>query len=173
LFKRLINNMQIPYRKSDKVPRNKVDAKITLAKYEELKRNLDYFKNDLRPLLMAEVKELSTTGDYSENAGYQSAKFRLRQINDKINKIEDILARSEIIRPNQNNKIEIGNTVDIEIDGVMKKYQILGSLETNPSKGLISYNSPLGSLLLNKKIGDIVELKNNNKIKKYLIKNIK
>jgi len=164
--------MQTPYRKSDKIPRNKVDAKITLAKFEELKRNLDYLKNNLRPILMAEVKELSTTGDYSENAGYQSAKFKLRQTNNKINKIEDILVRSEIIKPNQNNNIEIGNIVELEIDGVRKKYQILGSLETNPSKGLISYNSPLGSLLLNKKVGDIVELKNNNKTKKYLIKDI-
>ena len=164
--------MQTPYRKSDQVPRNKVDAKITSTKFEELKRNLDYFKNDLRPLLMAEVKELSTTGDYSENAGYQSAKFKLRQTNNKINKIEDILARSEIIKPNQNNKIEIGNIVELEIDGVRKKYQILGSLETDPSKGFISYNSPLGSLLLNKRVGDMVELKNNNKTKKYLIKNI-
>jgi transcription elongation factor GreA len=164
--------MQTPYRKSDKLPRNKVDAKITLAKYEELKKNLDYLKNNLRPILMNEVKELSTTGDYSENAGYQSAKFKLRQTNDKINKIEDILTRSEIIKPNQNSKIEIGNTVELEIDGIIKKYQILGSLETNPSKGLISYNSPLGSLLLNKQVGDVIEFKNNNKIKKYLIKNI-
>jgi transcription elongation factor GreA len=164
--------MQTPYRKSDQVPRNKVDAKITSTKFEELKRNLDYLKNNLRPLLMAEVKELSTTGDYSENAGYQSAKFKLRQTNNKINKIEDILARSEIIKPNQNNKIEIGNIVELEIEGVIKKYQILGSLETDPSKGFISYNSPLGSLLLNKRVGDMVELKNNNKTKKYLIKNI-
>jgi len=164
--------MQTPYRKSDQVPRNKVNAKITSTKFEELKRNLDYLKNNLRPLLMAEVKELSTTGDYSENAGYQSAKFKLRQTNNKINKIEDILARSEIIKPNQNNKIEIGNIVELEIEGVIKKYQILGSLETDPSKGFISYNSPLGSLLLNKRVGDMVELKNNNKTKKYLIKNI-
>ncbi len=164
--------MQTPYRKSDKVPRNKIDAKITLAKFEELKRNLDYLKNNLRPMLITEVKELSTTGDYSENAGYQSAKFKLRQTNDKINKIEDLLARSEIIKPNQNNKIEIGNTVEIEVDGNIRKYQILGSLETNPSKGFISYSSPLGSLLLNKKVGDIIELKNNDKTKKYRIKNI-
>ena len=164
--------MQTPYRKSDKVPRNKIDAKITLAKFEELKRNLDYLKNNLRPMLITEVKELSTTGDYSENAGYQSAKFKLRQTNDKINKIEDLLARSEIIKPNQNNKIEIGNTVEIEVDGNIKKYQILGSLETNPSKGFISYGSPLGSLLLNKRVGDIVELKSNDKTKKYRIKNI-
>ncbi|HPT08211.1 MAG TPA: hypothetical protein PLE28_00750, partial [bacterium] len=67
--------MQTPYRKSDKIPRNKLDAKITINKFKELQKTLDYLKNRLRPKLINEVKELSTTGDYSENAGYQSAKF--------------------------------------------------------------------------------------------------
>ena len=164
--------MQTPYRKSDKIPRNKIDAKITSSKFEELKRTLNKLKNEIRPVLMDEVKELSTTGDYSENAGYQSAKFKLRQTNDKIIKIEDILARSEIIKPNQNGQIEIGNIVEIEVNGKIKQYQILGSLETDPTHGLISYNSPLGSLLLNKKVGDTVELKNGDIIRRYTIKNI-
>jgi transcription elongation factor GreA len=165
--------MQTPYRKSDKIPRNKLDAKITDQKFQELTKTLDYLKNQIRPKLITEVKELSTTGDYSENAGYQSAKFKLRQTNSKIDKIEDILKRSDIITINGNNdKVEIGCTVEIEVDDKIKKYQILGSLETDPLNGLISYNSPLGSLLLNKKIGDVAETKINGKIKKYKIKNI-
>jgi len=165
--------MQTPYRKSDKIPRNKLDAKITINKFKELQKTLDYLKNRLRPKLINEVKELSTTGDYSENAGYQSAKFKLRQTNNKIDKIEDIIKRSDIIIINNNSdKIEIGNSVEIEVDNKIKKYQILGSLETDPLNGLISYSSPLGSLLLNKKVGDIVETKINGKIKKYKIKKI-
>jgi transcription elongation factor GreA len=119
--------MQTPYRKSDKIPRNKLDAKITDQKFQELTKTLDYLKNQIRPKLITEVKELSTTGDYSENAGYQSAKFKLRQTNSKIDKIEDILKRSDIITINGNNdKVEIGCTVEIEVDDKIKKYQILG-----------------------------------------------
>lgn len=143
--------MQIPIRKGDKIPREKIEAKITLEKYQQLQRTLEKLKK-IQPQEAAEVKELSTTGDYSENAGYQEAKHKLRRTNSKIDRIENLLSQADIIEVNKNrDKIEIGSEIEIESRGIIKKYQILGSLETNPEKGLISYNSPLGSALLGKK----------------------
>ncbi len=161
--------MRVPIRKSDKIPGEKIDTKITLEKYQNLQKTLKKLKEESRPIESEEVKILSTTGDYSENAGYQAAKAKLRRTNNKINKIEYILARAEIIETNkERDKVEIGSSVELEVENKIKKYQILGSAETNPSQGKISYSSPLGSILLDKKIGDTIILKD----KKYKIKKI-
>lgn len=151
--------MRVPTRRSDKVPRADFDFKITLKKFEKLKSTLKHLKDDIRPKEVAIVKELSTTGDYSENAGYQLAKAKLRRTNNRISKIEQIISKADIIEISKNNStVQIGNRVELDLNGAIKKYQILGSAETNPSLGCISYSSPLGSLLLNKKVGDVFSL---------------
>ena len=163
--------MRVPIRRSDKVPTEKIDTKITLEKYRSLSKTLEKLKNEIRPKESEEVKMLSTTGDYSENAGYQAAKAKLRRTNNKISKIEYILNRADIIETNpKSDEIQIGSLVKLEIDGKIKQYQILGSAETDPNKGKISYISPLGSSLLGKKIGEFVSI---NNLKKYKIVEIK
>lgn len=163
--------MRVPIRRSDKIPTEKIDTKITLEKYRSLSKTLEKLKNEIRPKESEEVKILSTTGDYSENAGYQAAKAKLRRTNNKISKIEYILNRADIIETNtKSDEIQIGSLVKLEIDGKIKQYQILGSAETDPNKGKISYISPLGSSLLGKKIGEFVSI---NNLKKYKIVEIK
>ncbi len=163
--------MRVPIRRSDKVPTEKIDTKITLEKYRSLSKTLEKLKNEIRPKESEEVKILSTTGDYSENAGYQAAKAKLRRTNNKISKIEYILNRADIIETNtKSDEIQIGSLVKLEIDGKIKQYQILGSAETDPSKGKISYISPLGSSLLGKKIGEFVSINNSKKYKIIEIK---
>jgi len=61
----------------------------------------------------------------------------------------------------------------LEVNGGSKEYLILGSVEAEPVKGIISHLSPLGSLLINKKIGDIIELRLTGKVVKYKILKIK
>lgn len=151
--------MRVPTRRSDKVPRDDFDFKITWQKFKVLKNTLKHLKDDIRPKEVAIVKELSTTGDYSENAGYQLAKAKLRRTNNRISKIEQIISKADIIEISKNSStVQIGNRVELDLNGAIKKYQILGSAETNPSLGCISYSSPLGSLLLNKKVGDVFSL---------------
>ncbi len=163
--------MRVPIRRSDKVPTEKIDTKITLEKYRSLSKTLEKLKNEIGPKESEEVKILSTTGDYSENAGYQAAKAKLRRTNNKISKIEYILNRADIIETNtKSDEIQIGSLVKLEIDGKIKQYQILGSAETDPSKGKISYISPLGSSLLGKKIGEFVSINNSKKYKIIEIK---
>lgn len=164
--------MQTPYRKYDKIPRQKSDPHITEDKFNELKSKLDRLKNTQRPREAEEVKRLAAMGDFSENAGYQLAKSRLRGINQRILDIEDLLSRAEIIKPIKNTgKVQLGNYVTIENleTNKQKTYQILGSAETNPTSGVISHNSPLGSALLGKEIEEIISLKINNKTVSYKI----
>ena len=67
---------------------------------------------------------------------------------------------------------ELGHTVTVEVNGKQKTYQILGSSETDPARGIISHNSPLGAALLGKRVGERVRVPLNNKTVAYTIVNI-
>lgn len=109
-------------------------------------------------------------GDFSENVGYQIAKGRLRGLNQGIIELEKLLGRVEIIEnPTNSETVVVGSEVIIESKGNQKKYKILGSSESNPSAGIISHVSPLGSALIGKKIGEEFEFGADGKEKVYKI----
>jgi transcription elongation factor GreA len=147
--------MRVPIRKSDKYSDIPIDPFITPAKAKELEKKLDRLKTVSRPRESAEVQRLALMGDFSENVGYQLAKGRLRGINQRILDIENQLKLSSIIAPvGKGEVVELGRTVTIKRQGREKAYLILGSLETDPTAGIISYQSPLGSALLGHQVGD-------------------
>lgn len=157
--------MRVPTRRAEKNSQVKADYHITANKYEELKDKLDKLKNIKRPKESAEVQRLALMGDFSENAGYQLAKGRLRGINQKILDIENLLKNAEIIKSGQSSgRVELGNEVTISINEKNKTYRILGSAETNPDLGIISHNSPLGAALIGRRIGENLEIKIGAKI---------
>lgn len=166
--------MRTPKRKPGKYAFQKIDYYITPEKYKRLKAELENLKKIKRPPAIKEVKRLALMGDFSENAAYQIAKGKLRSINNRILKIQDFLNNAEIISSSLNkDKVSLGNLVTLESEGKIINYQILGSAETNPEKGIISQNSPLGKKLLGKKIGEIVKTqRKNGQEKKYTIKKI-
>jgi transcription elongation factor GreA len=152
--------MQVPIRKKETYIKPKPDPYLTEAKFIELKNKLAKLKDYTRPQAAQEVKRLAEMGDFSENVGYQVAKGRLRGLNQRILEIEDHLKNAIIFRPNKNTQvIQLGHTVTLEINGKQKIYTILGSSETNPSAGVISHNSPIGSALLGRKVGEKVKVK--------------
>lgn len=160
--------MQTPIRKGGLHTHLKPDPYITQSKAQELQNKLDQLFR-VRPQAIDEVKRLAEMGDFSENAAYQMAKGRLRGINQKIDDIQNHLKSAIIINKTDINMISIGNQVTIQVNGKQKIYQILGSSETDPSKGVISHNSPIGSALLGKKINDIVKIKINERDFEYKI----
>jgi len=165
--------MRVPHRKAGKYTYIKPDPRITVKKLAELKAVLEKLKKEIQPKLAAEVKRLSLDGDFSENAAYQMAKGQLRGLNNKIDKIAKQIAIADVIKVDENNNsVQIGNTVTLKFSNKILEYTILGSLETDPSKGVISYSSPLGKLLVNKKIGDIIKIKSENKYLEYKIAKI-
>ncbi|MDD5290758.1 MAG: GreA/GreB family elongation factor [Patescibacteria group bacterium] len=164
--------MQVPRRKPGKYTNLKPDAHMTPEKLAELKNKLEKLKT-IRPQQAAEVKELSTTGDFSENAGYQMAKGRLRGINQRILDLEEMIKNAVIIRGKKSGSVELGSTVTVEIGGREKKYKILGSSETDPGRGVISHNSAVGRALLGRKAGEMVKIRPGDKDKEVIYKIIK
>lgn len=156
----LINNMQVPIRRKETYIKPKPDPYITEAKFLELKNKLERLKQYIRPQAAEEVKRLAEMGDFSENTGYQVAKGRLRGINQRILEIEDHLKSALIFHPNKNTQVvQLGHSVTIASQGKEKTYTILGSTETDPTAGVISHNSPIGSALLGHRVGDSVKIR--------------
>ncbi len=157
--------MRIPKRKGEEQNNHSHDPFITKQKYNEIQEKINFLKNK-HPQLAEEVKRLAELGDFSENAEYQLAKGKLRGLNQKILELENNLNHSQIINSPENNlSVQLGHTVTVLTNNKTKKYQLLGSNETNPSLGIISQNSPIGKALLGKKVGEtfFIELRNGQK----------
>lgn len=149
--------MQIPKRKPGKYTQLKVDPHITQEKKQTFEAELERLKK-IHPAAAAEVKRLAELGDFSENAAYQQAKSRLRGINERIFFLEDRIKHAVIIEPTAAQTVGLGSTVTLLINDQEKVYTILGSAETDPSRGVISHSSPLGVALMGHKVGDAVLL---------------
>jgi transcription elongation factor GreA len=161
--------MRVPTRRAEKLIRTKRDPFITKEKFIELQNKLERLKKS-RPALIEEVQRLAQMGDFSENAAYQMAKGKLRGLNQRILEIEDQINHAEIIEPtNDKDVVRVGHKVTIEINGRQKTYQILGSSESDPSRGIISRNSPLGEALLGGRVGDSVDVRLAGKSVEYKI----
>ncbi|EKD43699.1 MAG: Transcription elongation factor [uncultured bacterium] len=149
-----------------KTPR---DPLMTQDKFAQLQNKLDRLKKS-HPFAASEVSRLAELGDFSENAEYQAAKWKLRGINYNILTLESQLHEAEIIPSNsQQNTVQIGHNVTVQSGEKIATYQILGSSETNPTSGIISHLSPIGIALLGRGIGDVVEVKLANKTVRYKI----
>jgi transcription elongation factor GreA len=162
--------MQLPYRKPGKFSQTPFDPFLTEKKLDELSEKLERLKKVIRPKMAAEVARLALFGDFSENVEYQLAKGKLRGVNNQILILENQVTHAMIISSSADSDVVgLGDTVVIEGNGIQKKYQILGSSETNPGAGIISHNSPIGEAVLGKKVGETVSLTIGKKTTEYII----
>ena len=108
------------------------------------------------------IKEAREQGDLSENAEYDAAKEEQGHIEAEIKQMEDILLNCKIIESNEEEGVVgIGSTIrvyDEEFDEELT-LKILGSTESDPIHGIISNNSPVGSALVGRRVGDRVLVK--------------
>ena len=164
--------MQIPRRKPPKISEFEQDPLITQEKFLALQEKLDRLYAS-RPAVADEVNRHAQNGDFSENAEYQQAKGKLRGINHAILKLEHQINNAVLIRHTKNDLFAIGHTVVVQIGPAQRTYKILGSAETNPSLGIISYTSPIGHALLGAAVGDVVKLQLPDRMIEYKIIAIK
>lgn len=153
--------MRLPTRKSEILKRTKLsDGPVYLTKegIERIHREIERIKRKA-PEAREEVHRTHEMGDLSENAAYQDAKHQLRRMNNRLIVLEERLKIVvEIKKDGSSESVQLGSTVILDQDGKEKKFTIVGPLEANPMKGFISYVSPLGSELLNRKVGEKVEI---------------
>lgn len=131
---------------------------ITKEGLEQLKNDLDKLKTGERQEISKRIEEAKKFGDLSENAEYMEAKEAQEMNERKIIELETVMRNAVVISETKNkNTVQIGSTVTVKTDGKSMDFTIVGSEEANPAKGKISNMSPLGSVFLGKKEGDMVD----------------
>lgn len=143
--------------------------------YEKLVQEYEYRVNVLRKEIADELTSAVELGDLSENYGYSVAMDKKEMNENRIQELEDLLQRVKVIEKNiSDNLVGIGERVEIENleTGEKKQIVLVGSEESqsaDPFNGLISTNSPIGSAIFQRRVGDIVEVVLKNKKVKYRI----
>lgn len=131
---------------------------VTAEKYEEKQKLLAHILEVDVPANQKEIAYALSLGDLRENAEYKAAKERQDELNAKVAKLKNEIERAQIFDKStiSTQKISFGTVVTLanEISGEKESYTILGPWESEPSRNVISYLSPLGKKLLNHKVGE-------------------
>lgn len=137
--------------------------KITKQGKKELELELKGLKNR-RKGVAKKIAEARDFGDLSENAEYDVAREEQGLIETRITEIEDILLNAEIIKNMTKSKVALGNTVELKNGKKNVVYTIVGPVEADPLEGRISNESPIGSAIFGKKVGEkaIVKISKGN-----------
>jgi transcription elongation factor GreA len=109
-----------------------------------------------RPADVLDLKKAREMGDLSENGYYKAAKSKLVDTDRAIRRNNYLIKNALVMTPKGNSIVDIGNKVYVEVDKEQKEYVLVGEYEADPKLGKISYLSPVGGMLINKKVGDDV-----------------
>ena len=133
---------------------------VTKSGFEKLKLELEELINVSRPSVVARLERARGEGDLSENSDYTSAKEELDFLDGRIDDLKQVIDNAQVVadEPKSTNKVSLGTTVTVEINGKTYEYKIVGEWEADPLNKKISHDSPLGQALIDKKIGETVEV---------------
>jgi transcription elongation factor GreA len=131
----------------------KKQYQITTAGKKELEEELVGLKAR-RGEVAEKISNARDFGDLSENAEYDSAREEQGLLETRIAEIEEILNNAEIIKGGARKTIGLGSRVELTTDGKVVAYTIVGPVEANPLEGKISNESPIGTALFGKRVGE-------------------
>ena len=158
---------------------NKMEKEpVTIIGLKKLKEELVFLKEKKRPEIVASIAEARSHGDLKENAEYHAAKEQQSHNEGRIEAINDIIARANVIdvtKLSNDGKIIFGSTVYLEnLDtGEKLEYKIVGKDEADLKKKLIFFKSPIGKGLIGKNKSDLIEISTPSGIKNFEIKDVK
>ena len=151
---------------------------ITINGLEKLKKELVFLKEKKRPEIVAAIAEARSHGDLKENAEYHAAKEQQSHNEGRIQEVEDLIARANVIdvtKINNEGKVIFGSTVYLKNLDTDEKidYKLVGKDEANLEKKLIFFQSPIGKGLIGKNKNDLVEISTPAGIKNFEIIGVK
>jgi transcription elongation factor GreA len=132
---------------------------LTQEAYDRLADELEYLITVARGDIAKRIQEAREEGDLKENGGYHAAKEEQGKIESRINRIEEILASAQVGEaPKAHGVVEQGLVITVNLNGSEKKF-LLGSAEIfDESVEVYSPDSPIGSAILGKKVGEVLEV---------------
>ena len=151
---------------------------ITVSGLEKLKEELIFLKEKKRPKIVAAIAEARSHGDLKENAEYHAAKEQQSHSEGRIQEIEDLIARANVIdvkKINNDGKVIFGSTVYLQNLDTNEniEYKLVGKDEADLKKKLIFFQSPVGKGLIGKNKNDLVEISTPSGVKNFEIIDVK
>ena len=130
--------------------------------YDEMVAQLQQLETVERPKASAAIAEARDKGDLSENAEYDAAKEAQAHLETKINQLKLAIAEAKVIDTSRlsTEAVQILSTVEMTnmANNMKMRYTIVSENEANIKVGKISIKTPIAQGLLNKKVGDVVEI---------------
>lgn len=135
---------------------------ITKERAQELEEEIHFLKTVKRKEIAQKIADARSHGDLSENAEYEAAKHEQELLELKISQLESILAKAQIIKPDElpNDKIYILSKVKLKNlqNNSIIEWTLVSPEEADFEKKKLSVTSPIGKELIGKTKGDIVEI---------------
>lgn len=146
-------------------------APMTADGYNKLETELKRLKSEERPAIIKAIAAAREHGDLSENAEYHAARERQAFVEGRVETIEDLLSRAEVIdiAAIKGKAIKFGATVRVADDDtdLESTYQIVGEHEADIKSGRLSITSPMARAMIGKTAGDAVEVTTPGGVKSY------
>jgi len=148
---------------------------LTEEGLKEKREELTHLIEVVRPQVIAELVDARNQGDLSENADYDAARNKQAEVEAQIQELEAMITKATIIKAaGKKDEVKIGSKVTF-VNLTNKKsftVTIVGAIEADPFKQLISNESPLAKAMLGNKVGKVVDVIDVNQPYKIEIKSI-
>jgi transcription elongation factor GreA len=129
---------------------------LTPEGLEKLKRDLEVALKR-RAEAGERLKEAFQPGDIEDNPEYEQAKEEVGLLDSRIYELQEMIGRAQIIKDTHSSVVGPGSTIEVvDNEGEAETYQLVGAVESDPSAGRISVDSPVGRALVGRKKGDRV-----------------
>ena len=136
--------------------------KLTRQDIALMEKELEDRRLNIRPAIMEEVKRTRAFGDLSENYEYKAAKDAQRKNDSRMRYLENMIKTAKIIDEGKGRpdgvKLYDRVTLWLPEDEEEMVIQVVSTVRTDPSKGLISLESPLGKAVLGARLGDVLTI---------------
>lgn len=149
---------------------------LSKERLHELEQELRELKTNGRKKMAERIAEARAHGDLSENAEYDAAKDEQGLLELKISKLEEMLSKARVVDLNAMPKDQVHILSKVKVKNLNNNkefsYILVSPEEADLKKGKIALSSPVGSALMGKKLGDVVEAKVPAGLIKFEILNI-
>ncbi len=150
---------------------------MTAEGYNKLETELKRLKSEERPAIIKAIAAAREHGDLSENAEYHAARERQAFVEGRVETIEDLLSRAEVIdiAAIKGKVIKFGATVRVADDDTDREstYQIVGEHEADIKSGRLSITSPMARAMIGKTVGDSVEVTTPGGVRSYEVVSVR
>ena len=145
---------------------------LTKVDIEKMKEELEYRITVVRPEILEDVKLARSHGDLSENAEYHAAKRERGKNESRIRYLRNMIKTARVIDvKSEEGKVSLFDTVTyyVEEDDSEEQVRIVTMLRRDPFQNIISKESPLGSALMGRAVGDRIEVTTDSGYKYFIV----